>query len=157
MQVSLLMMIFTIIYIKFSITFTTYVFLHSLTSNLYQYNITKKFSFFCYIFTFVILIDLLISPLFGNSSLLLNLLYLIVNFIPRTSNRIYIVCRHAAESNNWIAFFFLIKTFNRYKAFNLSVYDYVFTIELEFFNVLIARWQTYQRVHVRNQFKFCKN
>ena len=124
--------------------------------SLHQYNITKKFSFSGYIFIFVMLIYLLTSPLFASLFLLLNSLCSIVNLSFRISNKIYIVYQHVAELNNRIAFFFLIKTFNRYKIFNSSVYDYVFTIELEFFDVLIARRQTHQRFHVRDQLKFGK-
>ena len=99
---------------------------------------------------------LLINSLFANSSLFLNSLRSIVNLTSRILNKIYIVYRHAAELSNRITFFFLIKIFNRYKIFNSSVYDDVFTIELKLFDVLIARRQTHQKVYVYNQFKFCK-
>ena len=84
------------------------------------------------------LIYLLINSLFASFFLLLNSLRSIVNFIFRISNKIYIVYRHAVESSNRTAFFFLIRTFNRYKIFNSSVYDDVFTTELKFFDVLIC-------------------
>ena len=118
--------------------------------SLHQYNIIKKFSFLCYTFTFVILTYLLINSLFANSFLLLNSLCLIINLISRISNKIYIVYRHAAESSNRIIFFLLIRIFKRYKILNSSVYNYVFTIELKFFDILIARRQTHQRIHVRD-------
>ena len=102
------------------------------------------------------LIYLLINSLFANSSLFLNLFHLIVNLTSQILNKIYIVYRYAAESNNRIAFFSLIRTFNQYKIFNSFVYDNIFIIELKFFDVLIAQRQTYQKIHVRDQFKFCK-
>ena len=102
------------------------------------------------------LVYLLINSLFASFLLLLNSLRSIVNLIFRISNRIYIVYRYVAGSSNRIAFFFLIRTFNQYKIFNPSVYDYIFIIELEFFDVLIARQQTHQKIYVCDQFKFCK-
>ena len=80
----------------------------------------------------------LTNSVFTNAFLLLNSLRSIINFIFRISNRIYIVYRHAAELSNRIIFFLFIKTFNEYKIFNSSVYNYVFTIELKFFDMLIA-------------------
>ena len=156
MQVPLLLMILTILYIKFSIILTTHVFFIPSHQSLYQYKITKKLSFLCYTSIFVMLIYLLTNPLFASSFLLLNSLRSIVNLILRISNKAYIVYRHAAESSNRIAFFLLIKTFNRYKVFNSYIYDYVFIIELESSNVLIARRQTHQKIHIRDQYKFCK-
>ena len=102
------------------------------------------------------LIYLLTNSLFASSFLLLNSLRLIVNFTFRISNKIYIIYQHVTKSSNRTAFFLFIKTFNRFKIFNSSVYDDAFIIKLKFFDVLIARRQTHQKVHVRNQLKFCK-
>ena len=85
----------------------------------------------------------LTSSLFVSSSLLLNSLHSIVDFTSRILNKIYIVYQHVAELSNRTAFFLLIRTFNRYKVFNSSVYNYVFIIELKFFDILIARRQTH--------------
>ena len=133
------MIIFTIFYIKFFITLTTHIFFHFLTSKFTLIQYYKEVFIFCYTSTFIMLIYLLINPLFMNSSLFLNLLCSIVNFIFRILNEIYIVYRHIAESSNRITFFLLIRIFNQYKTFNLSVYNYIFTIELKFFDVLIVQ------------------
>ena len=126
-------MIFTIVYIRFFITLTTHVFLHFLMSKFISIQYYKKNFIFLLYFYSSMLIYLLTNSLFASSLLLLNSFHSIVNLISRISKKIYIVYRHAAKASNRIAFFLLIKIFNRYKISNSSVYNYVFTIELEFF------------------------